>query len=349
MTTPNVAQTNSTATSSEVVPEVSPIETNVTESKSEAESNNVESFDSWLKNREAKKAGSDTKSKEEPKKDQKLPKDDSIDQKNIKTDENKAEKVAKSEDSGTNKSQEPAEPAITLNNKTYKAQDIEQLTKSHSEMEAKHNENIQRMNSFAEQLKSDPASILDKLQLDEKTWDLVAKKYYEKFIEPQTLTAEQKLERYQKADQERQEAEAKAKAEAEENARVERNRRYWEEKISESLDGEGLPKTQWTINRLAGYIDQANKQGVKATPQELAKLVREDMIESQKSTLKDLTPEQIAAALGEEGVKKFREHQTEKYKQQKFENKNTQVVSKVEKPKKDGKKYSSPYDLLDDI
>lgn len=340
MTVPNTTQTAPIESSVEVVSDVPQTQETSTESKSEGQSDNVESFESWLAKREAGKTKTEP---QQSKSDQELSKTDREVPKSSNFDEKTPQKVPEV----AKPTETPTEMSIKVGEREYKANDITELNKSIKDFQTREAETKQNVQSFVDELKSNPSSILEKLELDPKTWDAIATKYYEKFIEPNTLTTEQKLERMQKAEQQRVDTENKTKADKAESDRVAANKQYWSEKIGEALTTEGLPQTEWSINRLAGYIQQARMKGISATPVELAKLVREDITESQKNALQGLNPEQLAAALGEDGVKKFREYQTEKYKQQKFENKSPSKP--VEKAKKPGRKYSNPYDLLDDL
>ncbi len=292
-----------------------------------------ESFHDWLKRRNSEK---EVKTKTPPKEDKpavKIPPED-------------ANVAAELKDTlATKDLVEPATQSLKVGDKEYKSQDVENMTAEIAKYKNQEAVTTQQLGDLVNTLRTNPGKILDKLEVSR---DIIEKYYFEKYLEQDTLTAEQKLERYQKADQERQAAEQQQQQEQQQKAQEERNRAYWSDQIKTALTGEGLPETPWTINRMAGYIKNAKDQGINVPSAELAKLVRQDITEAQKAALQGLNPEQLIQALGKEGVAKLRQHETEKFKQTKFENRNP-GKSRVEKPKAPGKKYSSPYDLLDDL
>ncbi len=300
-----------------------------------------ESFSDWLKRHNSEKGAKAKEPAKTEKAPTKIPPEDATvaaELKDLNADAPKDLKDLKD-------AKAPAEQTIKVGDKEYKSQDVEQMTAEITKYKNQEAVTTQQLGDLVNTLRTNPGKILDKLEVSR---DIIEKYYFEKYLEQDTLTAEQKLERYQKADQERQMAEQQRIQAEQQKAQEDRNRAYWSEHIKTALTGEGLPETPWTINRMAGYIKNAKDQGINVPSSELAKLVKQDIVEAQKAALQGLNPEQLVQALGQEGVAKLRQHDTEKFKQTKFENRNP-GKSRVEKPKPPGKKYRSPYDILDDL
>ncbi len=307
----------------DVVPEVA-VETGVetTESNTEStgsENDPNESFSDWMarqgKGKEEVKAPKEEVKKEETseKKEEEAPKEDS---------------------------KEKTE-SLKVGDKEYKAEDIEGLVKSSADLETLKSE----ITDMFEQLRTSPGEWFDKLEISQKA---IEDYYYSKYIEPGTLTAEQKLERYEQRDKAAKEAEETSKRQQAEEAQKEHYRQQWTKDISAAIQEAGLPNNEFTTAKVASYLKAALAKGVQASPRDVMDLVKQDLESTHKSSLTGMTPEQLAATLGPEMMAKLRQHEVDKYKTTKFENKNPgKGALKDTKSQEVKRKVSSVYDLLD--
>lgn len=343
--TPNTA---SVETSSEPIVDQGSTENNATESKLSGENDPNESFSDWLKREQAKNKAKETekvtseKSKEEkPRVDKVVAKEpEDSNAKVTKEPENSNSKVAKSE----SEAEKAPEQVLKVGEKTYKSEDIEKLVKDSTETSTKLETVTNQLKDLVNIIKTKPGEVLDRLEVPR---EVIEEYYYKKYMEWETLTDAQRVEKLQNEKKEREDNENKAKAEAAEKARVERNREYWSNVIKNSLQTEGVPENEWTIQRMAGYIRQSQEKSLNVPHNEIAKMVKEDLYNAQREAFKGMSPEQLIEAIGEEAAAKFRQHETEKFKQTKFEQKPAQTTSEP-KPKKPGKRYSNVYQILDE-
>ena len=341
------------ASATEGVSESTPSTESATESKLAPENDPNESYSDWLDriNGKSKK----TEEKAEPKKDSVLDKfkADLEKDKNVKdqpkedlpTKEPKVEAPAPIQD-------------IKVGDKSYTAKDIETLTKDHTEVKTAHETLQKQATEFINTLKTNPGQVLDMLLKSPETESAFMDYLNKRYVEPlkfQALPAEDKLKHYEQKEQERIASEQAARAEQERAAKeqadqqaAENNRRFWTNKFSESLGKAGLPDNAWTQARMAGYIQRAFAQKIQVTPDDVIQYVREDLVNSQKHALENASPEEISKLLGEEKLAALRAQDVAKFKQDKFENKNPSK-GKIERTTKEKKRYSSPYDMMDDL
>lgn len=249
----------------------------------------------------------------------------------------------------------PKESSLKIGDKEYKAADIESLQKAHDEANAKVERINAQVNDLVEMIKSNPGPILDKLGVGR---DIIEKYYYDKYLHADVfkgLPAEEKVRHYEEQEAKRAEearvkaeTEAKAAEEAKLREAAEANQKLFIDKIGKALDAAKIPKSDWTMQKMADYIQRAQEKGIQAGLNEIADLVREDLAEIQKATLTTMSPKDLAKVLGEETMAKIRAEDVAKFKQDKFENKNPSKT-KVERPQKEKKRYSSPYQMIDDL
>lgn len=319
---------SSTATSTpmEGVSDTSSLEQAPKESNEvSTKSNEIEGYSEWLK-RQSKK---DEKSEKAPL------------------------KVVKPEDSSDQKqeTEQVVTPKIKIKDKEYETAELEKVMEEHGVAASKikdfedHFKQVdQNIEKMIDMIKTDPRTLFDRMEVPK---EVIEKYYYEKYIEPNTLSAEQKLERYEKADKEKREKEVQDTKAKEDSDRVEHFKGQWRDKIAQTLKEGGLPETDWIVSRMAGYMKQAiDKKLYHVGPSDVVKFVKEDLKNLQKATLGNLTPEQIAETLGEEVIQKIRENETKKFSQGKFDSKVTSQP-KVERKPLPGKKITNIYDLLE--
>ncbi len=287
-------------------PEISEVETN--EVKGDGANDPNESFADWQA-RQAKSTGSDDKE----------------------TSKETKEEVKK---------EEPVKAGtVKVGDKEYGEPEITELLAQSGKFDNLFTE----VQDFIAQLRTDPSDIFDKVGVSQKA---IEDYYYNKYIEPTTLTAEQKLERYEKRDQEAKEVAAKEQKAKDEQSQIDHYRSQISKQIEDAITEIKLPSNSWVNKRMAEYIKQGLSKGV--TAQDAAQMVKNDLIEAQKMTLSGLDSDKLAETLGEDVVSKLRSHEASKFKS-KFENTNPGKGKIQERSKKDEtrKKVSNIYDLLD--
>jgi hypothetical protein len=164
------------------------------------------------------------------------------------------------------------------------------------------------------QVLQDPALGLSKDQIREQFEEW----YASEFIEPEKLSpeqkklkeAEQKLKRYEEEEKARQ----SEKEKAEQEAMTQQAREALQSQIIEALDTGGLPKTNYTVRRLAYWIQRNNANGFEAPTSLLVSQVKNEF----NSTLRDMVEssdgEVLVKLLGDNIVQKLRRYDLEQLK-----------------------------------
>lgn len=143
---------------------------------------------------------------------------------------------------------------------------------------------------------------------------------WENHVKLEQLTPEQreaelnkrKLTDYEKQEQERQERAVQERAEQ----LKAHYREHYERDIIGALEEGGLPKTTKTVSRMAHYMAQALKIGAKITAKDVIPLVRQDYESEFREIFGPANAEIIARILGDDGLKKIREHDLSRLKAQ---------------------------------
>ncbi len=304
--TPELSNIDSNASEGSVDTSVNSTENNATEPKLSGENDPNESFSSWLERQNSKK---ETKTEPKQEKSEKTvlkgTGNEKVEPKETKQAE--AKDVSKDSVEKTSKPEQVStEAEIKVGDKSFKAKDLEKVLADAEALKTNETKVTKQLQDLVRILKENPGSVLDRLEVPRETLE---KYYYEKYLEFDQLTPEQKVEKLQAKERDRVEAERKAQQESVERERYEANRKYWAGVIKESLDSEGVPETEWTVQRMAGYIKQAKDKGIQASNQEIAKLVKEDLQNAQKAALAGLRPEELTKVLGDEAVKALRQHE----------------------------------------
>lgn len=248
---------------------------------------------------------------------------------------------------------------LKVGDKEYRASDLEKLHKDFETVSEKSRETelrIKEMNdnvqTLLQKLKTDP-NVFSALQIPK---EIIERYYHKTYIEPTIeLTQEQKAFEYDRLKKERQESEktqVETAKKTEEDRKAQELQQHYQQKWVSEIQGiikaGNLPESEFVLQRVGGYIKQAIDKGLyHLSAQDIAKVVNEDIANLQSQLLKTMTPEQLKAAIGEEGYKKLREEEVKQFQQgNKF--KGNQQVQRTE-PKQEAPKrrYSSPYDLLD--
>jgi hypothetical protein len=231
----------------------------------------------------------------------------------------------------------PAKPPEAQNPRTYELKvngKVQKLTEEELIARARMGEAAdQRFNEAAKLRKEteahlgrlrDPEQVMDAL-LDPKlgyTKEQIRAKFEEwyerEFIEPEKLTEDQKklreaearLKKY--ADEDKQRAEAKTKAEQEQL--TEKARGEIQSQIIEALDSGALPKTNFTVRRLAYWIQRNQANGFNAPTSLLVSQVRNEFTASMRDMVEASDGEKLIQLLGDGIVQKIRKYDLEQLK-----------------------------------
>jgi hypothetical protein len=157
----------------------------------------------------------------------------------------------------------------------------------------------------------DPALGLNKDQIRAKF-----EEWYEReFIEPEKLTVEQKKIREQEAKIKQFEQDAKQreeiKAKAEQEELTERARGEIQAQIIEALEGGQLPKTNFTVRRLAYWIQRNKANGWDAPTSMLVSQVKKEFNTSIRDMVESADGEALINILGDGVIQKLRKYDLE--------------------------------------
>lgn len=140
--------------------------------------------------------------------------------------------------------------------------------------------------------------------------------YMREYIEPETLSKEEramrereaKISQWEKEQAERQEQEKKQH----EEQLTAKERTFLQEQIIEAMEASGLPRTPAFVSRMAFYMRQNLINGWNAPTAMIVKQV----LQEHNATMNDLsersTPEQLVKMIGEKGAKKINAYYLQK-------------------------------------
>jgi|SRR6478672_990245 len=142
--------------------------------------------------------------------------------------------------------------------------------------------------------------------------DAVEKWYSKEFIEPETLTAEQrKMKEYEEKIQQYEQQERQKKEELEREAEekmTSHQREFLQNQIIEALEKSNLPKTKDTVKRMAFYMRQNLMNGWDAPMEMIISQVKKERLESIRDEVSNSNAEQIIDMFGEDLINKIRQH-----------------------------------------
>jgi hypothetical protein len=211
----------------------------------------------------------------------------------------------------------------------------------------------QQAENFVKMLKENPLEVLKHPSLGLNFRELAENFLYEQ-IQAESISPEERqvssereeLERYRRQEQEtKQQQQTKQQEELKD-----RYRQDYQTKFIEALDVAGLPKSDWSVTRMATYMREAISKGLtNVTPKDVAHLVKQDWLSAQREMFGSLDGDKLIEVLGKDVAEKIRLHDVAKYKQgQQQPNQQPGKVSKA--PEKQGKKkYSSIEDMINDM
>lgn len=164
-------------------------------------------------------------------------------------------------------------------------------------------------------LKSNPKEAFKKLGIDVRKF---SEDTLMELIQHDKMTPEQKEAHQAKLDLKKyrdQESAAKEKAKKDQDSALEQQHmKTFDETFTQALSEKGLPKTPFTIVRMAQLTIAANKKGLNMPASELAKIVREDYQRDQSALLEGLEGDDLLSFLGKEALKRISKAQLSKYK-----------------------------------
>jgi hypothetical protein len=145
--------------------------------------------------------------------------------------------------------------------------------------------------------------------------DAFEKWYTQEYIEPESLTPEQRkskemereLEKYRTSEKEMRE-----KMEREQQEKLTATQReYLQNQIIEAMDKSGLPRTKFFAQRMAFYMRENLRQGWDAPLDLIVSQVKKEHQERNAEISKDATVEQLVEMFGEDVINKIRRHDLE--------------------------------------
>ncbi len=167
--------------------------------------------------------------------------------------------------------------------------------------------------SFIEALKKDPISVLNNPKLGLNLRE-IAETHLLSILEDEMMDPKDRelktLKREKQTWEEREKQEAEAKKEKELAELTQNYREEYEKSFQTCLESSGLPKTPYTVKRLAYYMNEGMKRGMDLKPDDVVSIVKEEYLEEQKSLFGSLDGESLLKLLGEDLAKKIRKYDT---------------------------------------
>lgn len=166
-------------------------------------------------------------------------------------------------------------------------------------------------------IKSNPKEAMKHLGIDPRKF---SEEVLMEAIQLEAMTPEQKRLHEAETKLKQIEAEKKRQAEAARQKEIadltERHRQNYEKMFIDALSAEALPKTAYTVKRMAELTIVAQKKGINVDSRQIAKLVREDYQNEIKALYQNSDPETLRQLLGEDALKKLRQDEISKLKSQ---------------------------------
>jgi hypothetical protein len=203
---------------------------------------------------------------------------------------------------------------------------------------------------FIELLKTNPRAVLShpSLGVDLKSlaeqivWEHMQAQAKDASKSPEDKAREAEKAELEQLRQEKAEREA-AKKQAEREELKEKYRQDWSQKFQSELEKAGVPKTDWTLTRMAAYMRQALAKGHKhVQPSDVVDFVREDWQAAQREMFSHLDGDALINMLGEETAEKVRKAQLAR-----FQGGSKPAVTKADaEDKKPGRRFTSVEDMM---
>jgi hypothetical protein len=206
--------------------------------------------------------------------------------------------------------------------------------------------------NFVKMLKENPLEVLKHPSLGLNFRELAENFLYEQLQaesispeEKQATSEREELERYRRQEQEtKQQQQTKQQEELKEQYRQD-----YQAKFIEALDTAGLPKSDWSVTRMATLMREAISRGLtNITPKDVAHIVKQDWISAQQEMYGSLDGAKLVEMLGKDVAEKIRLHDVSQFKAKNSQPPAPGKVGNTEK-KSSKKQYSSIEDMLEDM
>jgi hypothetical protein len=200
---------------------------------------------------------------------------------------------------------------------------------------------------LVKQLHADPMKVLEKLNVDPEK---IEQWLYDTHIAPKILEGEEKEQWERNKEFERLKEKETSREEEDKTARQEQTRQAWSDKIVGAIKSSpGIPQTDWSVNRVAQYMQRAIKGGFRdVTPQEVLPYVQKDWNQIKSSQMDSLNEDEMLDYIGEAGTEKVRKALMKKHQagQRKPRSQTRASASKKNKENFRRKNPRSPYDII---
>ena len=174
---------------------------------------------------------------------------------------------------------------------------------------------------FIELLKTNPRAVLEhpSLGVDLKglaekiVWDSMQTAAKKASQSPEDVKREEERSELEQLRKEKAAREAAAKQQERDELK-EKYRKDWTTKFQSELEKAGLPRTDWTLTRMAAYMRQALAKGHKhVQPGDVVDFVREDWQAAQREMFGHLDGDDLIKTLGEDVAEKVRKAQLARF------------------------------------
>lgn len=232
---------------------------------------------------------------------------------------------AKESDSKQNNDTNKIEIKLKVNGEERTVNDLQEITRL-AQLGAASNEKFQE----AAAIKKDVQSLFDTLRTNPgkvfrdpalgKLFKEAAEQYLYEEYSMESLPQDQRegiqaKRRLAEIEAEQQEQIQAQQAEYEAQQR-EQYRQQFSNQIQETLKIGKLPENEWTVKRMAFYLQQAISQGVKPTSEQLANRVRNDLLEEHKTLISQTDDiESLIGIVGKDNIDRIRKHNIQKIQQ----------------------------------
>lgn len=219
-------------------------------------------------------------------------------------------------------------------------QRLEKAAKLHKQSEA-----------FVKALKNNPFQVLSHPSLGIENLHEAAEKFLWGKIQREKMTPEERQIQDDQAELERLRTIEAKRVEAEKSQREEAQKAAIREKmqsdIISALDQSGIPRSDWSVRRMASLMKAALANRIDVTPMEVAQKVKGEYIENYRHMIQGMTPDQIIETFGEDAAKKILDHQIKKVETNSpFPPQPKPTATSSQSSSVPKRRYSSPYDLL---
>lgn len=163
--------------------------------------------------------------------------------------------------------------------------------------------------------KANPKEFFEKTGMNARQW---AEEYLMQELQTEAMSPEQRKARENEEKLRKFESDEKNRADSVKKEEIkqleERHRQNYDQMFTQALQESGLPKTAYTVKRMAELQLLNVKNKYELSSSQLAKLVREDYANEQKALLSALDGDQLIDFLGVDAVKKLSKAQIAKLK-----------------------------------